>query len=224
LNGQRIGHGRPLSDNFHAHDASIMKFLTGIILAISLAGIAASPAFACACCTSRGQRADSVQTIDDRIRAQLEMLRFRSEAKLALGERYEGVLVGIDDPTENFTVSVIQVKERITFSLKDAKDRAGTLTLIKPHQIAIFEVDQHDTPDSGLGPTLYKEWRIATAVAGAGMFRDNAGPNRRITLVLHGRGNSCTDIGDFRHWSLHVRGHGTEPYTFYGELASGHAP
>jgi hypothetical protein len=57
-------------------------------------------------------------------------------------------------------------------------------------------------------------------VAGDGIFRACVGQNRRITLVLHGRGNSCTDADDFKHWTLLVHGRGTQTYTFYGALAT----
>jgi hypothetical protein len=198
-----------------------MRTIPALVLAaaVSIAGIDA--ALACACCTDRAQRTDIVQPIDDRVSALLEMVSFRKEAKLAQGSSDDGGLKGLRHPGENFAVSVTWTKERITFSLHDEKGRGGTLSLLDPHMIAIFEVDPHSTPDGGLGPGLYKEWRITTRVTGDGLFRDNVGPTRSITLILHGHGNSCTDVSDFGHWSLHVRGGGIEGYAFYGELASG---
>jgi hypothetical protein len=201
----------------------MLKMLLVVVLAsVAIAMMPLSPAFACACCSDRGQRVDIVQEIDDRIRSELESLRFSTEAKLALGARDD--LEGVDHTGSNFTVSVAQDKDRIIFSLRDEKGRAGTLSLLNLRMISIFEVDTYDTPDSGLGPVLYKEWRITTAVAGDGIFRANVGANRRIMLVLHGRGLSCTEINHFSHWSLEVRkqdGDRTDHYTFHGELTSG---
>jgi len=195
----------------------------GILALVAVALMSFSPAFACACCSNRAQRVDVVQEIDDRISNELESLRFGGEAKLALGVRYEDVLEGMNDPSSDYTLHVTLEKRRMTFSLRDEKGRAGTLSLIKPQMISIFEVDPYDTPDTGLGPILYKEWRITTAVAGDGIFHKNAGPDRRITLILHGRGLSCTEIRDFSHWSLEVRGQDdrADHYTFHGELLSG---
>jgi hypothetical protein len=115
-------------------------------------------------------------------------------------------------------VTVTRLKDRTTFALRDTKDRAGTLSLVRPQTISIFEVDPRDTEDSGTGPNLYKEWTITTRATGDGIFRASTGPNRRITLVLHGRGNSCTDASSFKHWTLLVHGGGTGRYTFYGDL------
>ena len=201
-----------------------MTIMAGFSAFVSIAAVTLPPAHACACCSNRGQRIDLVQDIDDRIDAQLEMLRFGSEARLAMGERYEHVLSGINDPVADFTISVVRDSNRIAFSLRDAKGRAGTLSMVNPQRITIFEVDPYDTPDTGLGPVLYKEWRITTPVDGDGIFRDNAGRDWRITLILHGRGLSCTDVHHFSHWSLEARGTGTEHYTFHGEFLSGAQP
>lgn len=194
-----------------------LKCLAAAVLATALIAAGLSPALACACCSFTGQRNVSVQKFN----TQLEQFGFRSAAKLALDERYQDSIQGLDNPVEDFTVTVARLKDRISFSFRDAKDRAGTLSLVRPQTIAIFEVDPRDTVDSGTGPNLYKEWKITTNVAGDGIFRGSAGPNRQITLVLHGRGNSCTDSSSFTHWTLLVHGRGTQTYTFYGELGSG---
>jgi hypothetical protein len=194
-----------------------MKCLAAAVLAIAVTTAGLSPTIACACCSFVGQRSAYVEKFN----TQLEQFSFRSVAKLALDERYDGTIQGLDNPVEDFTVTVTQLTDRITFSLRDAKDRAGTLSLVKPQTIEIFEVDPRDTVDSGTGPNLYKEWKITTTVAGDGIFRGSVGPNRRITLVLHGRGNSCTDSSSFNYWTLLVHGRGTPTYTFYGDLGSG---
>jgi hypothetical protein len=195
---------------------AVMKCFAAAILPAAVIATGLSSALACACCSFIGQRNISVQQFD----GQLEPFSFRSAAKLALDERYDNTIQGLDNPVEDFTATVTPLKDRITFSLRDAKDRAGTLSLVKPETIEIFEVDPRDTVDSGTGPDLYKEWKITTTVAGDGIFRNSVEPNRRITLVVHGRGNSCTDASSFKYWTLMVHGRGVQTYTFYGELAS----
>ena len=197
----------------------VTKCLAAASFTAAVTMIGMSPALACACCSFTAQRSVGVQKIDSRITAQLEQLYFRGAAKLAFGERDDHPIPGLDAPVEDFTVTVTRLKDRITFALRDAKDRAGTLSLVRPQTISIFEVDPRDTVDSGTGPSLYKEWTISTNAAGDGIFRSSTGPNRRISLVLHGRGNSCTDASDFKHWTLEVHGRGAPSYTFYGELS-----
>ncbi len=188
---------------------------TAVAVAVTAAGLSSAPA--CACCSFVGQRSTYVEKFN----TQLEQFSFRSPAKLVLGERDDHPIPGMEPPVSDFTVTVAQLKDRIAFSFRDAKDRAGTLSLVRPQSIAIFEVDPRDTVDHGTGPNLYKEWTITTGLAGDGIFRRSTGPNRRITLVLHGRGNSCTDSSSFTHWTLQVRGGERAIYTFYGELGTG---
>jgi hypothetical protein len=193
--------------------------IAAVPLAIALLAGAASSVLACACCTGVAQRKVEVQKIDETIAAELAKVRFKKEAKLALGEAYDEAIVGLDDPSEDFTLEVARRKDRITFALRDEKGRAGTLSLLAPRSVSVFEVDPRDeTGETGYGPRLYKEWKLTTAIVGDGIFRDSAGGKRRITLMLHGRGSACTTAEDFRHWTLLVHGAGTQSYTFYGEL------
>ncbi len=176
-------------------------------------------AFGCACCTAAAQRNVEVETIAARHTDELARLKFKHSAKLKLGEGYDEAIKGLDDPSEDFSLGVVRQKDRYVFTLKDEKGRSGNLTLILPKQISIFEVDtRDDTEQTGYGPRLYKEWKLTGSVAGDGIFRQSAGPNRRVTLVLHGRGSSCTEAADFRYWTLLVHAPKTETYTFFGEF------
>jgi hypothetical protein len=195
----------------------VLKCLASAVFAAAVTAAGISSAHACACCSFVGQRGVYVEKFN----TQLEPFSFRSLAKLVVGERDDHPIPGLEPPVSDFTVTVARLKDRIAFSFRDAKDRAGTLSLVRPQSIAIFEVDPRDSVDHGTGPNLYKEWTITTTVAGDGIFRSSIGPNRRITLVLHGRGNSCTDSSSFTHWTLQVRGGERAIYTFYGELGTG---
>ena len=135
--------------------AAMMHFVA-VAVAVTVTGL--SPAFACACCSFVGQRSTYVQKFN----TQLEQFSFRNTAKLVLGERDDHPIPGMEPPVSDFTVTVAQLKDRIAFSFRDAKDRAGTLSLVRPRSMAIFEVDPRDTVDHGTGPNLYKEWTITT--------------------------------------------------------------
>lgn len=193
-----------------------MKYLAFALTALLLS---IKTAFACACCTGEAQRTVEVENIGDRHNDEIGKLKFKPQAKLKLGEGYDEAIKGYSDPEEQFTVALTRQKDRYIFALKDAKGRGGNLTLVLPKQISIFEVDtRDDTEKTGHGPRLYKEWKLTGNVAGDGIFKQSAGPNRRLTLVLHGRGSSCTEAGDFRYWTLLVHAPKTETYTFFGEF------
>ena len=189
------------------------------LLIVALVGAGVTSASACACCTQTAQRRVELKKIDSNILSELNRLRFDKDAKLGLGESYDDAIKGLTDPSEEFKLDVSRQKDRLTFSLRDEKGRAGTLSLVQPKTVSIFEVDtRDDKEETGFGPRLYKEWKLTTNVAGDGIFRNSVGANRRITLVLHGRGTSCTEAEHFKHWTLMVHAPGTETYTFYGAL------
>jgi hypothetical protein len=195
------------------------RFFSGIFCGATIALIAATNAFACACCTNTAWRYVETEKLEGAKLAEMSQVRFAKDAKLMLGEADDDGIKGVDDPEENYTLAVSQQKDRWIFSLKDAKGRGGNLTLTLPKTISIFEVDPRDTKDTGYGPPLYKEWKLNANAAGDGMFRATTGANQKMTLVLHGRGPGCTDASHFSHWSLLVYGP-VDKYTFYGDLDS----
>jgi hypothetical protein len=102
--------------------------------------------------------------------------------------------------------------------LRDKDGHSGTLSLTWPESVSVFEVDpRQDKHPGGLGPRLYKEWRVTGRMAGTGIFVPGNGDGARITLILHGGGNSCTSAEDFTAWTLRVDGPGAA-YAFTGEL------
>jgi hypothetical protein len=194
-----------------------MVFARLVVLTLLL--FSAEKALACACCTSEAQRKVEIETIATHHTDEFNKLKFRKEAKLKLGDGYDEGIKGLNDPEEDFSVAVTRQKDRYVFALKDNKGRGGNLTLILPKAVSIFEVDTRDDQEkTGYGPRLYKEWKLTGNVTGDGIFRNSAGPNRRVTLVLHGRGASCTEASDFKHWTLMVHAPKTETYTFFGQF------
>ena len=97
------------------------------------------------------------------------------------------------------------------------KGRTGTLTLALPRTISIFEVDpRQEEKEGGLGPVLYKEWKLTAPAAGGGLFGGIVGKGQKLTLVLHGHGRGCTDASHFTAWTLLV--HGRDRLTLTGAL------
>ena len=187
---------------------------------VVLAGSAATTAHACACCTSTGQRYVGTEKLDGFRRDEIEQVRFGSEALLYLGEGDPGSAKGIVAPSTRYRLEVAKLKDRWVFALRNVAGRSGTLALSLPRSIEVFQVDpRRGEPEGGLGPTLYKEWRLTAPAAATGVFAPAAAAGHRITLILHGHGNSCASAADFTAWTLVVSGPAAA-YHFYGSLVS----
>jgi hypothetical protein len=174
-------------------------------------------ASACACCTHYGQRNVDVVALDGGKRAELESLRFGEKAQLLVGEGDPESVKGIASPSASYGLKSAWQGNQLVFDLRDAGGHAGTLTLSVPGKISIFEVDPRDSPDQGSGPALYKEWKLTGKVTGSGVFSAGAGSNQLLTLIVQGRGNSCTSAGDFSHWTLVMEGPKAN-YSLFGDL------
>lgn len=189
------------------------------LTAVALASVAfADAAFACACCTNPGQRYVEVVQLDSGRRDEIESLRFAKSAELYVGEAGVEIVQGIATPSERYDVDVKWENGHAKFALRDEAGHEGTLTLAVPDKITIFEVDPRDSPGQGTEPTLYKEWKLTGRVTGAGVFNTGSEGKPLLTLILQGRGNSCTSAADFTHWTLVMQG--TKGYyTLFGALA-----
>lgn len=195
-----------------------MHARVGAAVAIAASILAfASPAFACACCTHTGWRYVETEKMSERRLVQIEQMAFAKIATLSVGEA-DPRIRGIENPSTDYQLAVTREKERMVFAFRDPQGRSGKLTLAIPQTISIFEVDPRgDTKDNGLGPSLYKEWKLTANAVGDGLFRRVTGAGQKITLVLHGRGIGCTDAGHFTDWTLLVHGP-SDRFTLYGTL------
>jgi hypothetical protein len=161
----------------------------------------ARPVLACACCTHTGSRSVYVDTLNEWRRTQLDEMQFARKAALSLGEADAGIK-GIHNPAADYDLTVTRATGRITFAFKDAKGRTGNLVLNIPNKVSVFEVDPRDEDkEGGLGPVLYKEWKLTASAAGSGLFAA-AVKGQKLTLILHGRGRGCTEANHFTAWSL----------------------
>jgi hypothetical protein len=190
------------------------------ILLLCITAIAAqlfaAPALACACCSSEGSRYVAVEKLDARRIAEIERMSFAKSARIASGEA-DVEIRGIAAPETNYQLAVTREKGRFVFGFRDSKGRTGTLALALPRTISIFEVDpRQDEQEGGLGPVLYKEWKLTAPAAGGGLFGGIAGKGQKLTLVLHGHGRGCTDASHFTAWTLLI--HGRDRLTLTGTL------
>jgi hypothetical protein len=166
-----------------------------------------------------GSRSVGSDTLSDWRLAQVEALRFAKAAKLSLGEA-DPEIKGVPDPGSEYELQVSRQKGRWVFALRDQKGRVGNLVLALPKTVSIFEVDPRDEDkEGGLGPLLYKEWKLTANAAGDGLFATEV-KGQKITLVLHGRGRGCPDVGQFTAWTLMLHT-AKQGLTFIGTLDSG---
>jgi hypothetical protein len=106
------------------------------------------------------------------------------------------------------------------FTIKTPGGKTGTLVLPVPTQMVQYKVDIHDTKDTGLGVSLYKEFRFkGTVQSGTGVFRSGITKPTTYFLVFQGRGNGCDDYSNFTHWHLEIGGKKAQ-YEFNGKLSS----
>ena len=106
------------------------------------------------------------------------------------------------------------------FEFKTPKGKTGSLSFVIPNQMVSFAADIHDDEGGGLGPLLYKEFRLKGVVASAAGFA-RAGVVRGTTffLVFQGRGRGCDEVTDFKNWRLEIEGPRAS-YAFFGKLSS----
>ena len=176
-----------------------MRFI--LLLAAAMLIADPGPSLACACCTHTGWRSVHVDSINEWRRTQLDEMQFASKAALSLGEA-DAEIKGVADPASDYDLAVSREKDRLVFTFKDTKGRTGTLVMAIPNKVSVFEVDPRDEDkDGGLGPSLYKEWKLTANAAGSGLFAA-AVKGQKLTLILHGRGRGCTEANHFTAWTL----------------------
>ena len=196
----------------------------GFVVAALVTITGLGKAHACACCTNPGQRYVEIETLDPNRLEQIESLRFGKEARLYAGGGGLEAIEGIRDPVERYDLKVTWDKTHaaagitiIAFTLANSGGWSGTLSLKLPKTVAIFEIDPRDSPGQGTGPILYKEWKLTGEVTGTGAFSGTNSAKQLLTLILQGRGNSCTSAADFTHWTLVTEGPKGQ-YSLFGEL------
>lgn len=198
----------------------MLRALLAVFALLPFVPLAASPAYACACCTNQGQRNVVIDRLTKERLEVIGKLRFAGKAELLAGERDLEDIKGIEKASLHYDLSVEQKSGGFVLRFRDENKNEGTIALARPETVSIFEVDPRisDGAKTGYGPRLYKEWRLTANFAGTGVFRAGNGGYQRVTLIFQGGGSSCTEVEDFTHWSLVVHGPLGE-YLLFGDLA-----
>lgn len=185
----------------------------------ALAAASADPALACACCSDRGARHVGTAALEDDQRAEIDRVAFGPSAALFTGAGEADDVAGIANPDADYTVAAMRKGKTITFTFKGKDHGGGTLSMALLDTVAFFEVDTRDTPDTGLGLALYKEWKFTAEPTGTGDFAAGAGAGQHLTLILQGHGNNCAAAEDFTHWTLVMEG-AKGAYMLFGDMAA----
>jgi hypothetical protein len=188
------------------------------LLQAVIVGFTVRPALACACCSERGSRVDKSVLLDAPTRLQIERMIFAKDAALGGDIGDESLSPLPAGSSSSYELTMTRDRGVMTFAFKDPLGRSGRLSFTMPTRIWIFAVDPFgDAKDEGLGPLLYKEWRLTAPVKGDGIFRRATLAGQKATLILHGRGRGCTEAEHFSDWSLQLHGPAGKA-TFYGRL------
>lgn len=195
------------------------KILQAVAAALVLSIACSGSALACACCSNEGQRYVETVQIASLAAALLDEISFAPAAHLYTGEADVESIEGLGAKSTEFQLAVTKNDKSWLFDFI-AEGGGGQLALPWPDRVTRFEVDPRDQKGApGTGPALYKEWRLTATPRGTGMFAGVTSGQQKATLILQGRGNSCTDSGQFHAWTLVLSGpKGT--ITFYGDLAN----
>lgn len=196
-----------------------MALLQGALYGVVLISLMASllwpaRALACACCAEPGTWYERTDRIDEYQWTEFNRLRFDAVANV-YSEAGEDAVKGIQNPADEYTLTLSKQARRWDLRYRDKQGRTGTLTLTIPATAVQFGVDMHDT--QGGETQLYKEVRLTGALTGTGIFKGGSTPQTKFRLILQGRGNNCMAAEDFKNWTLQIFGPRAS-YTFYGSL------
>lgn len=178
-------------------------------------------ASACACCSEVGHRIIGEEKIEDYVAEIVGGVRFGNEAGVVGGERDASEIEGLKTVSHRWKAKVVTTKGRWTFEFIDSAGNRGDLLFDIPRVFYRFEVDPRDPAGATNpgGPPIYKEWRMTSKAVGSGMLAASVGGEQKATVILHGRGNLCTEIESFTAWTIELRG-AKARNTIYGGLVT----
>lgn len=210
-----------------------MKRFSIIIFAVICLMSLANNALACACCAEPGTYMIWTGKPSEYDLSVVRDMKFDKKVELYMTEAGFESIKGLNDVKKemesdswNYETDALDLVNEFTnktwkFKIKTPGGKTGTLMLPMPTLMVQYKVDIHDTKDTGLGVSLYKEFRFkGTVQNGTGIFRSGIIKPTTYFLVFQGRGNGCDDASNFTHWRLEIDGKKAK-YVFYGELSSG---
>ena len=194
-----------------------MRIRLTVLLALGAVLLLPASAYACACCAESGHWSSATTRLGAHERAELDRVRFSPAATTYVtAAGLEGVK-GVTSPAPRYNLVLAKSGRRWKLRLSSAAGRRGTLSFALPASAHAFAADlRNGGTASGGGPLLYKELRLAGAVAGTGDFLPRI-RTARYRLILQGRGNACLSARDFTHWTLQVSGGGAR-FSLFGSL------
>jgi hypothetical protein len=171
----------------------------------------ADKAVVCACCAEEGEWYERSGRITDAQLHELSRVRFSPTANT-----YQSPA---DDNELSIRYALTQTRSgrRWELRFRDEQGKTGTLSFMLPATAIFYGADMQDQPPGGIGPTLYKEWRIAGPARVTGVLQKGMAGPTRFRLILQGRGNNCEEAENFKKWILQVSGPRLS-YSFYGSF------
>ena len=166
---------------------------------------------ACACCADDGEWYEMTERISAAQFDALANLKFSAVANRYSTPADEGELA------DAYSLSLRREGRRWEMRFRDEQGKTGALAFTLPLTAVSFGTDLREAEPGSAGPILYKEFRLGGAAQVTGIFKRGMTGAKRFRLILQGRGNNCTDVGDYKHWKLQVYG-GSFAYSFYGSL------
>jgi hypothetical protein len=165
----------------------------------------------CACCAEEGEWYERSAKITDEQLHQLNRVRFSPTANT-----YQSPA---DDNELSIKYSLTQTRNgrRWELRFRDEQGKTGTLSFMLPATAIYYGADMQEKPPGGVGPALYKEWRIAGTARVTGVLKKGMAGATRFRLILQGRGNNCGEAEDYTNWILQVSSPRLS-YSFYGLL------
>ena len=165
----------------------------------------------CACCAEEGEWYQRSGRITETELFQLQRVRFSQTANTYQSPADE------TDLSTSYALTQTRSGRRWDLRFRDEQGKTGTLSFTIPATAVFYGADMQDSPPGGVGPSLYKEWRLMGTARVTGVLKKGMAGPARFRLILQGRGNNCGEAEDYKKWILQVSG-ARLSYSFYGSL------
>lgn len=166
----------------------------------------------CACCAEEGEWYETSGRLSSAQLHELSRVRFAETASTYQSPR------GDSELSVSYKLAQTRSGRRWEFKFRDEQGKTGTLSFVLPATAVFYGADMQDSPPGGLGPALYKEWRLSGVATATGVLKKGTAGTARFRLVLQGRGNNCEEAEHFKSWILQVTG-ARFSYSFHGSFS-----
>jgi hypothetical protein len=174
---------------------------------------ASDKAVVCACCADEGEWYERSEIITSAQLHELSRVRFSTTANTYQSPADDNELA------TSYALTYTRNGRHWELRFRDEQGKTGTLSFRLPVTAIFYGADMQDSPPGGVGPMLYKEWRLSGTARLTGVLKKGLAGQARFRLILQGRGNRCEQAEDFKNWILQVTGP-RHAYAFYGLLSN----